>query len=173
MSAPLAFFSEPWWGILLFTVVLNLTAVMNLITLKKESSFGRPQITPLISGLVPARNEAHNIKRWIESLLEQLYGNFEVLVLDDESEDGTAKILDRLARDKPRLKIITGETSPKGRAGKQWACQQLSYRRGISWYFFDLGDQIRRRMDRELNEALRLTGKAESWKGCELPKEAG
>src|SRR6266576_557357 len=52
---------------------------------------------PLVSIIVPARNEEQNIERCVKSLLEQDYENFEVIVVDDDSTDGTGHVLDELA----------------------------------------------------------------------------
>ena len=52
---------------------------------------------PLISVLVPARNEALRITPCAASLASQRYPNYEVLILDDHSEDGTLDVLRRLA----------------------------------------------------------------------------
>jgi chlorobactene glucosyltransferase len=56
--------------------------------------------------------------------LEQDYGDFEVLVLDDHSEDGTGIVLAKFAD--RRLRVINGLPLPKGWTGKTWACQQLA-----------------------------------------------
>ena len=48
---------------------------------------------PYISVCVPARNEERDIKNCVESLLSQDYPNFEVIVVDDNSNDNTAKIV--------------------------------------------------------------------------------
>lgn len=81
---------------------------------------------PFVSVLVPARNEELNIERCVSSLLEQDYPEFEVLVLDDESTDGTAKILSHLAISARRLRLLSGRPLPAGWLGKHWACQQLA-----------------------------------------------
>src|SRR5947209_17035251 len=49
---------------------------------------------PLVSIIVPARNEERNIRRCVESLLEQNYPNYEVIVVDDGSTDETPDILE-------------------------------------------------------------------------------
>src|SRR5450755_2323720 len=51
---------------------------------------------PLVSILVPARNEALNIEACVGSLLGQDYPRFELIVLDDHSDDGTGEIVRRL-----------------------------------------------------------------------------
>jgi len=47
---------------------------------------------PLVSIIVPARNEERNIRRCVESLLEQSYSNFEVIVVDDGNDDETVSV---------------------------------------------------------------------------------
>jgi chlorobactene glucosyltransferase len=54
---------------------------------------------PLISVIIPARNEARNIRRCIESLLAQTYPNYEMIVVDDRSTDGTSDILAQIQRE--------------------------------------------------------------------------
>lgn len=87
---------------------------------------------PLISVLVPARNEALRIAPCASSLAAQTYPNYEVLVLDDHSEDDTRGVLQRLGYvdaatvpDAP-LRILSGLPLPEGWTGKGWACQQLA-----------------------------------------------
>ncbi|HEX2913071.1 MAG TPA: glycosyltransferase [Chloroflexia bacterium] len=83
-----------------------------------------------MSILVPARNEASNIARCIRSLLNQDYRNYELLVLDDHSEDATASIVEMLAHQsedpEKRLRLIKGEELPEGWLGKNFACYQLA-----------------------------------------------
>lgn len=79
-----------------------------------------------VSLLVPARNEEKNIERCVRGLLAQEYGNFEVIVLDDNSTDSTGEILERMAEQDPRLKVIKGTPLPDGWLGMCWACMQLA-----------------------------------------------
>jgi chlorobactene glucosyltransferase len=82
--------------------------------------------SPLVSLLVPARNEAANIGTCVRSLLAQTYPHLEVLVLDDRSEDDTRAILERERARDPRLVGPGGREPPPGWTGKNWACHQLS-----------------------------------------------
>lgn len=85
-----------------------------------------PQEGPLVSVLVPARNEAHNIERCVQSLLRQEYAPFEIIVLDDGSTDATPELLLQLAKESgERMRIMQGEPLPEGWHGKSWACSQL------------------------------------------------
>ncbi|HPE67997.1 MAG TPA: glycosyltransferase [Thermotogota bacterium] len=78
---------------------------------------------PLISILVPARNEIGNIARCVESLLSDDYPFQEVLVLDDGSTDGTGEYLQGVQH--PCFRWFPGKPLPQGWVGKNWACHQL------------------------------------------------
>lgn len=79
-----------------------------------------------VSLLVPARNEENNIERCVRGLLSQEYGNYEVIVLNDNSTDSTGEILERLSKEDRRLKVINGKPLPEGWLGMCWACMQLA-----------------------------------------------
>ena len=81
---------------------------------------------PLISVLVPARNEEENIKKCIVSLTKQDYKNIEILVLDDNSTDNTENILKEMSKKYSNVKFYKGEHLRKGWLGKSFACHQLS-----------------------------------------------
>src|SRR5260221_14218382 len=88
---------------------------------------------PLVSILVPARNEALNIEACVGSLLAQDYPCCELIVLDDHSDDGTGDIIRGLGlreESDPGIicdrRIISGAPLPAGWTGKGWACHQLS-----------------------------------------------
>jgi chlorobactene glucosyltransferase len=85
-----------------------------------------PINAPLISVCIPARNEERNIRACVEAVLAQDYPNFEVIVLDDRSTDGTSTILADIASHDSRLRPISGSNLPKGWAGKPHALFQAS-----------------------------------------------
>lgn len=80
--------------------------------------------TPRVSVLIPARNEAAVIQQTLKMHLAQTYPNFEVLLLDDQSDDGTGDLARAL--NDPRLRVLNGTPLPEGWLGKNWACQQLA-----------------------------------------------
>jgi chlorobactene glucosyltransferase len=107
----------------------------------------RPQTlatsTPSVSIIVPARNEERNIRRCITSLLEQDYNNFEVIVVDDDSTDGTAHILDEIAREHPhgdRLWVLRLRELPRGWAGKPHALHAGTREAHSDWLLFTDAD---------------------------------
>ena len=63
-----------------------------------------PQNAPLVSVIVPARDEARNIRRCVQALLDQSYPEIELIVVDDRSRDGTSAILANLQAKNSRLK---------------------------------------------------------------------
>ena len=77
---------------------------------------------PLVSVIVPARNEARNIERCVRSVLGTSYSPIEVIVVDDRSSDGTAAIVAPATGD--RLRLVRGVDLPEGWFGKQWALVQ-------------------------------------------------
>ena len=82
---------------------------------------------PLVSVIIPARNEAENIERCVRSVLGAAYAPFEVIVVDDRSTDGTGEIVERLAGDAVavgRLRLLRGAELPPGWFGKPWAVVQ-------------------------------------------------
>lgn len=118
---------------LLFTASFSSSAllVMALIALHNLRHFPRlrPRAithTPPVSILIPARNEAESIGLSIRALLAQHYPNFEVIMLDDHSSDGTAPVATKAAGGDPRFRLVIGADLPNGWYGKNWACHQLS-----------------------------------------------
>ncbi len=74
-----------------------------------------------VSIIVAARNEQRNIRTALQSLLDLGYPNYELIVVDDRSEDGTGQILDEMAASTPRLNVIHIESLPNGWLGKNHA----------------------------------------------------
>jgi chlorobactene glucosyltransferase len=122
-------------AVLLVFLAMNL--VLNLRSLIRPDSKRRiPKPAPMVSILVPARNEEENIATCLKSLQKQDYPNFEVIVLDDNSEDRTSEIVERIAAGDSRIKLIKGEPLPPGWAGKPFACYQLAENARGSWLLF-------------------------------------
>lgn len=101
-----------------------------------------PPSFPSVSILVPARNEAKNIARCVHSLLAQDYPDFEVLVLDDQSNDATPIILQQIAQTTPRLRVLAGSDLPENSLGKSWACVQLAEKAQGELLFFTDADTV-------------------------------
>ena len=80
---------------------------------------------PLVSVLVPARNEEGRIlAASLRSALAQDYENFEVVAVDDRSTDATVLIMRQVAAEDARLRVVEGRELPGGWLGKPYALQQ-------------------------------------------------
>ena len=72
---------------------------------------------PLVSVLVPARNEQHRVlTSCVRSILAQDYGRFEVIAVNDRSTDETGAILETFAKEDERLRVIEGQ-EPRRKVG--------------------------------------------------------
>ncbi len=76
---------------------------------------------PRVSVIVAARNEARDIDRGLQSLLQLDYDNLEIMVVNDRSTDNTGEILDRIASQHPRLTVVHLTELPAGWLGKNHA----------------------------------------------------
>jgi len=82
-----------------------------------------PASWPSVVAVVPARNEADVIQRSIGSLLAQDYpGAFHIVLVDDQSDDGTGQLAAGLNSD--RLTVLRSAPRPAGWTGKLWAMNQ-------------------------------------------------
>ncbi len=103
-----------------------LICIWNLYILRRKNYPKIPDSDlPFVSVLIPARNEEHNISQIVNSLLVQDYPSYEVIVLNDNSEDKTGELLMEIQRSHPELKILSGKPLKKGWTGKCFACKQL------------------------------------------------
>jgi chlorobactene glucosyltransferase len=102
-------------------------ALYNLLAAPRLERAGDPSAHPSVSLLVPARDEAENLRRTLPLLLALDYPRVEILLLDDRSEDGTGDVARSLAGSGGApLRVIRGTEPPAGWVGKNWACHQLA-----------------------------------------------
>jgi chlorobactene glucosyltransferase len=78
-----------------------------------------PRRTPLVSVIIPARDEERSIERTVRAMLAQTYPALELIVVNDRSTDRTSDILGSI--DDPRLIVIEGQEPPPGWLGKPHA----------------------------------------------------
>ena len=69
--------------------------------------------TRKVSVVIAARNEEANITKILSDLKAQTYPDFEVIVVDDHSDDGTFAMCERIAADFPRLRILKNSSEGK------------------------------------------------------------
>ncbi len=122
-------------------ILLVCSAVPALLLAVNLPLFPRSRIhpelpPPSVSILIPARNEAENIETIVRSAFASRGVETEVIVLDDDSTDGTAAIVESIARSHPNLRLIQSDPLPEGWAGKMFACQQLGRAASHEWLLF-------------------------------------
>jgi chlorobactene glucosyltransferase len=119
----LGWISVAVWSLVLINLLINFCCVKRLLTGVSNTT------SPYVSVLVPARNEADRIVGCLRSLQAQNYPHFEVLVLDDQSTDGTPSVVLGLGFTRgegTRFRLLDGKPIVSGWTGKSWACQQLA-----------------------------------------------
>ena len=116
-----------------------------------------PADAPWVDAIVPARNEARDIATSLTSILAQDYPRLRVIVVDDQSIDETASIVEKLVQADSRLKLIRGVERPSGWVGKTWALQQGVESTSAHWLWFVDADMVldRRALWTALQEANR------------------
>jgi hopene-associated glycosyltransferase HpnB len=97
-------------------------------TTERDDAGPSPKTWPSVIAVIPARDEAEGIGQTVRSLLLQDYpGSFSIILVDDESSDGTAGVAERAAAEaggSDRLTIIPGAARSPGWTGKLWAMNQ-------------------------------------------------
>ncbi len=117
--------------------------VRNHIHIEKVSPVSGPlDAFPKVSVCVPARNEARDLGACLESLLKQDYPDFEVIVVDDQSTDGTAEVIRSFAAGEERLVPLSGEPLPEGWVGKTYALHRASQKARGEFILFTDADLV-------------------------------
>lgn len=97
-----------------------------------------PADAPLLSVIVPARDEARNVGRLVRTVLASSYPRLELVLVDDASTDGTADVAREAAAGDRRLHVVTATPLPNDWFGKQWACATgAAAARGVLLLFSD------------------------------------
>jgi glycosyltransferase involved in cell wall biosynthesis len=123
------------WFIFFFTILQLVIAFVNLIFYPKlpDRTF---KAKPLVSILIPARNEEFNICNILDDILQQDYSEIEVIVFNDISSDRTAEIVKEYALIDKRITLIDSDFLPHGWLGKNWACHSLSKKAKGDYFLF-------------------------------------
>jgi glycosyltransferase involved in cell wall biosynthesis len=104
-------------------VISSVTLAVGMKKMKRlgDVETGSAADRPLVSIVVPARNEEKNIEKSVLSLLMQEYGKLEIIVVNDRSIDHTSAVLQHLKDRFPRLHIMELTELPEGWMGKSHA----------------------------------------------------
>ena len=127
---------------LLFIVLRFTVTLFNFISDPKLRRVSR-HYTDLVSILIPVRNEQGDIIALLESIYQQDYNNYEVIILDDDSTDDTYKLCKTFCDKHQNFRIIKGDQLPAGWTGKNFACHQLALAaKGDFLLFLDADEQV-------------------------------
>lgn len=117
--------------------VAAIPAALTLINLPLYRSLPRSKAkTSPLSVLIPARNEATNLRPTLDAVLANDGVEFEVVILDDHSTDGTAEIVKEYAARDGRVRLEHAPALPSGWCGKPHACHVLAQRARYSTLVF-------------------------------------
>ncbi|MGE5607754.1 MAG: glycosyltransferase [Bacillota bacterium] len=83
-----------------------------------------PARWPAITVIIPARNEADTLPATIPTICRQDYPDFRVILVDDQSDDDSPRVIEQLQAAHPNLTVVHGITRPADWHGKQWAVKQ-------------------------------------------------
>ena len=91
---------------------------------------------PLVSAIIPAKDEEATLADCLATVVAQSYPNLEVLIVDDRSTDRTPEIARSIARSDPRVRLISIEDLPPGWTGKTHALHVAAGLAGGEWFWF-------------------------------------
>jgi len=127
-----------------FAVFTAVHTIYNLVFCLKPSKHSDhlSEEHGMVTVMIPARNEEKVIEKCLRSLLKQDYPHLQILIYNDLSTDKTGEIVDRLAAESKRIEVIHGTHLPKGWAGKNHGCHQMSKVANGNWYLFGDSDTV-------------------------------
>jgi glycosyltransferase involved in cell wall biosynthesis len=118
-----------------FLLMLLINAMLNLI-FQQQLCGGQPGNAKKTSVLIPARNEEKNLGKLLTDLVNLKNQPLEILVMDDQSEDQTAQIVQNFAEKHPNIQLLRSKQLPDGWLGKNHACHQLGQAAKGSYFLF-------------------------------------
>ena len=103
--------------------------IKSMIMTFRESPFldkfeKKDHVKPKVSIILPARNEEKFIDKCLISLLNQDYDNYEIIAINDSSEDSTGDLIKKYAKKYSKIIPVDANPKPVGWAGKNWACME-------------------------------------------------
>lgn len=126
------------WGVFLAQWIIH----SNDVEILANDESAELKDPPRVSVVMAARDEATGIRAAVVSLLGQDYPNYELIAVDDRSTDGTGSILDELAADSSRLRVVHIDELPASWLGKNHALQTGADASTGEWLLFTDGDVV-------------------------------
>lgn len=130
------------WLVFLVIVYIYVPILLHPMPyLQREATrYPEPHNWPLISVIVPARDEAADIEKCLKGLLDSDYPALQVIAVNDRSQDQTGELMEAMARQDKRLKVLHIHELPEGWLGKNYAIQQGVAASTGSYLLFTDGD---------------------------------
>ncbi|MFQ5986898.1 MAG: glycosyltransferase, partial [Thermoplasmata archaeon] len=105
-------------GVMTFLLLASIPIFVGYPRLPRRAVLADP---PLVSVILPLRNQASTARACLESLVAQDHPRMEILVVEGGSDDGTREILDGF---RDQIRLVEEPPLPEGWVGKNWACKQ-------------------------------------------------
>ena len=105
--------------LLILTAILGIFSGIFAFYRARFIETNEPQDKPLVSIIIPAKNEEDNLKKLLKSLTKCTYPNLEIIIVDDNSTDRTFDVAKSYG-----AKVIHIEEHEEGFLGKPYACLQ-------------------------------------------------
>ena len=107
------------WVILIKSMIMTFHESPFLDKFEKKD-----HVKPKVSIILPARNEEKFIDKCLVSLLNQDYDNYEIIAINDSSEDSTGDLIKKYAKKYSKIIPVDANPKPVGWVGKNWACME-------------------------------------------------
>jgi len=118
------------------SLVLKVIAARLPFLDRSSPSLSLEESVPLVSAIIPAKDEEANLPFCLEAVGGQRYPRLEIIVIDDRSEDRTAQLaLDQAIVD-PRIRVLRNDRLPPGWTGKTWVLHQAANEARGEWLWF-------------------------------------
>lgn len=109
----------------------------------------------LLSVIMPVHNAVDSVSVMLDSVLKQAYPNFELIVVDDGSSDGTAKVIEKYRASDKRIRLVSKSQNEGVSAARNTG---LELAEGDYITFVDADDRIDAAMYRKLIQAIEEHG---------------
>ncbi len=123
-------------GITALRFIVYLAVRNSALVLKVDSPLVAPENAPKVSVMVPAKDEEDSIEECVRSLMDLNYPDYEILIVDDRSIDRTPEIVQELAEEDERVRLIQIKKLADGWTGKNHALHNCVKEATGDWYLF-------------------------------------
>lgn len=125
--------------LIVLTVILRRQEVLSVLSPRFSSSS-----PPLVTAILPAKDEEAYVADCLRSIREQTYPNLEIMVVDDRSADRTGEIAREIAASDPRIRVVTIDYLPVGWTGKTHALHRVAQFANGEWLLFLDADTLQK-----------------------------